>query len=239
MTSLKDQAIQNALTGDWQKAVVINKSLIKENPVDIDALNRLAFALSILGRVKDAKNTYQKVLRIDSLNPLALRNLKRIGDLKKIKNGGLNASSASKMHLTNMFIEEQGKTKIVELVNVAQPSIIANLRTGQSLALSVKRLKIFVLDSGKQYIGVLPDNIGKRLIKFLKAGNLYEAYVKSALNHHIIIFIKETKRVSRLKDQPSFISISERSLELGKKLGKSIASIGKDYEEESSEEDEE
>ena len=239
MTSLKDQAIQNALTGDWQKAVAINKSLIKENPQDIDALNRLAFAFCILGRAKDAKNTYQKVLRIDSLNPLALRNLKRIGDLKKIKNDVGNPSSAPKMRLTNMFIEEQGKTKIVQLVNVAQPSVINTLRTGQSLSLCVKRLKIFVLDSGKQYIGALADNIGKRLIKFIKAGNQYEAYVKSAFDHHIIIFIKEIKRASRLKDQPSFISTSERIFDPDKKLRKSIVSDEKDYEEESSEENEE
>jgi len=239
MTSLKDQAIQNALTGDWQKAVLVNKSLIKENPQDIDALNRLAFALSILGRVKDAKNTYQKVLKIDSLNPLALRNLKRIGDLKKIKNENGDVSSVSKMHVTNMFIEEQGKTKIVELVNVAQPSVINTLRTGQSLTLLVKRLKIFVLSEGNQYIGVLPDNIGKRLIKFIRAGNQYEAYVKLAYDHHIIIFIKEIKRASRFRDQPSFISISERILDPDKKLRKSIVSDEKDYEEESSEENEE
>src|SRR3989338_11401999 len=99
MTSLKDQAIQNALTGDWQNAVLVNKSLVKENPADIDALNRLAFAFSILGRIKDAKSTYQKVLKIDSLNPLALRNLKKIEDLKKIKNDNGNVSSASKMHV--------------------------------------------------------------------------------------------------------------------------------------------
>ncbi len=236
MTSLKDQAIQNALTGDWQKAVAINKSLIKENPVDIDALNRLAFAFSILGRVKDAKNTYQKVLRIDSLNPLALKNLKRIGDLKKIKNDVGNTSSASMMSVANMFIEEQGKTKIVELVNVTQPSVINNLRTGQSLTLSVKRLKIFVLDSGKQYIGVLPDNIGKRLIKFIKAGNQYEAYVKSAFDHHIIIFIKEIKRVSRLKDQPSFISSAEKILDFDKKFNRVKNDEGDNHEESSEDE---
>lgn len=231
MTSLKDQAIQNALTGDWQNAVLVNKSLVKENPADIDALNRLAFAFSILGRVKDAKNTYQKVLKIDSLNPLALRNLKKIEDLKKIKNDIGNASSASKMHVANMFIEEQGKTKIVELVNVAQPFIINNLRTGQSLSLCVKRLKIFVLDSDNQYIGVLPDNIGKRLIKFIKAGNQYEAYVKSAFNHHTIIFIKEIKRVSRLKDQPSFISSAEKVLDFDKKFNRAKNAEGDDHEE--------
>ncbi len=239
MILLKDQAIQNALAGDWQKAVTINKLLIKENPLDIDALNRLAFAFSILGRIKDARNTYQKVLAIDSLNPLALRNLKKMGDLKKIKNGIENPPPASTTHVTNMFIEEQGKTKMVELVNVAQPSVINSLRTGQPLTLSVKRLKIFALSDGKQYVGVLPDNIGKRLIKFLKAGNLYDAYVKSAIDHNIIIFIKEVKRTSRLKDQPSFISTSERSLDPDKKLKKSMANSEKDYEEESSEDSEE
>ena len=238
MTSLKDNAIQNALTGDWQKAVAVNKALIKENPVDIDALNRLAFAFSILGRVKDAKNTYQKVLRIDSLNPLALRNLKRIGDLKKIKNDVGNASLSSSMRLTNMFIEEQGKTKIVELVNVAQPSVINNLHTGQFLTLSVKRLKIFVLSNGIQYIGVLPDNIGKRLIKFIKAGNQYEAYVKSAFDHHIIIFIKEIKRASKLKDQPSFISSAEKILDFDKKFNRVKNNEREDHEESSEDEDE-
>lgn len=232
MTSLKDQAIQNALTGDWQKAVATNKSLVKENPVDIDALNRLAFAFSILGRVKDAKSTYQKVLSIDSLNPLALRNLKRIGGLKKNKNN-IGNNLASKMHVVNMFIEEQGKTKIVELVNVAQPSIINNLRTGQSLDLYIKRLKIFVLDANKQYIGVLPDNIGKRLIKFIKAGNQYEAYVKSAFDHHIIIFIKEIKRASRFKDQPSFISSTEKVLDFDKKFNRAKNDEGDDHEESS------
>src|SRR3990167_6648554 len=114
MTSFKDQAIQTALTGDWEKAISINKLLIKENPTDIDALNRLAFAFSILGRTKDAVSTYQKVLKIDSLNPLALQNLKRIGDLKTIKNNNRKNSATSLMYVNNMFIEEQGKTKIVE-----------------------------------------------------------------------------------------------------------------------------
>lgn len=238
MTLLKDQAIQTALAGDWEKAISINKLLIKEDPTDIDALNRLAFAFSILGRTKDARNTYQKVLKIDSLNPLALRNLKRIGESKTIRNNNRKNSTPPSMHVNNMFIEEQGKTKIVELVNVAQPSVINTLRSGQVLNLSVKRLKIFVLFNGKQYIGVLPDNIGKRLIKFIKAGNLYDAYVKSAFDHHIIIFIKEIKRVSRFKDQPSFISISERSLELDKKLSKSGENTQGDYEEDSLEENE-
>lgn len=63
MTSLQNQAINTALTGDWEKAVLINKDLVKENPKDIDALNRLAFAFNILGKNKEAKLTYQRVLK--------------------------------------------------------------------------------------------------------------------------------------------------------------------------------
>lgn len=215
MISLKNQAIQTALSGDWEKAVGLNKTLIKEDPMDIDALNRLAFAFTILGKAKDAKSTYQKVLKIDSLNSLALRNIKKLdgkNSTPNISSGGFNAN--------NIFIEEQGKTKIVELVNIAQPSVINTLRTGQSLILQIKRLKIFVLTQDGKYIGVLPDNIGKRLIKFIKAGSLYDAFVKSAHDHHIIVFLKEVKKVSRFKDQPSFLASSDKILELDKKLSK-------------------
>jgi tetratricopeptide (TPR) repeat protein len=216
MTSLKSQAIQTALSGDWEKAIDLNKELVKEDPQDIDALNRLAFAFSIIGKTKDAKSTYQKVLAIDSLNSLALRNLKRLDG----KNGSV--STPASFQVNNTFIEEQGKTKIIELVNIAQSSIINGLRTGQSLQLSIKRLKIFVLTDDNQYVGVLPDNIGKRLIKFMNAGNKYEACVKAALDHHVIVFLRETKRILKFKDQPSFIMTSEKTLDLDKKISKSM-----------------
>lgn len=215
MVTLKNQAIQTALSGDWQKAVNLNKSLIEEDPNDIDALNRLAFALTILGKIKDAKSAYQKVLKIDSLNSLAVRSLKKL-DGKT--NSGQGASSSGFL-VNNSFIEEQGKTKIVELVNTAQPSIINNLRTGQSIKLSIKRLKIFALTDDNSYVGVLPDNIGKRLIKFIKAGNIYDAFVKSAHEHHVIVFLKEVKKLSKFKDQLSFLT-SDKLLVLDKKLNK-------------------
>ncbi|MEK7186589.1 MAG: tetratricopeptide repeat protein [Patescibacteria group bacterium] len=215
MVTLKNQAIQTALSGDWQKAVNLNKSLIEEDPSDIDALNRLAFALTILGKIKDAKSAYQKVLKIDSLNSLAVRSLKKLDG----KTNSDQSASSSGFLVNNSFIEEQGKTKIVELVNIAQPSIINNLRTGQSIKLSIKRLKIFALTDDNSYVGVLPDNIGKRLIKFIKAGNIYDAFVKSAHEHHVIVFLKEVKKLSKFKDQPSFLT-SDKLLVLDKKLNK-------------------
>ena len=207
--TLKNQAIQTALEGNWQNAIAINKTLIQEDPSDIDALNRLALAYAITGKLKEAKSTYQKVLNLDSLNPIALRNLKRL------KDKGATLGSTSNGQINNKFLEEPGKTKVVELVNIAQIKIIEALRTGQSVELSIKRLKIFVLE-GKQYIGVLPDDIARRLIKFIKAGSQYEAYIKSSNPHKVTVFIKETKKAGRLKDQPSFTSMSETPFAIDK-----------------------
>lgn len=209
MIPLKAQAIQTALIGDWNTAVTLNQTLLEEDPNDIDTLNRLAFALSSVGNIKEAKTIYQKVLTLDTQNPIALRNLKRLTG-----SSGKNTGTVQTSHLmNNIFIEEPGKTKVVELINVAEQKVISQLRSGESINLSVKRMKIFALDNQKQYMGMLPDDLSKRLIKFINGGNKYDAYVKTVNNHRMIIFIKEVKRSTRFKNQPSFITTDKTRLQ--------------------------
>lgn len=214
MTPLKIQAIQTALVGDWETAIILNQELLKTNPDDIETLNRLAYAFTIIGKTRDAKNTYKKVLELDTQNPIALKNLKRLGTQPSTKYS-LRSSSPIPFYnvkrVGNMFIEESGKTKVIDLLNIADPKIVSLLRTGESLTLCVKRLKIFVLNAQDKYIGMLPEDIGKRLIKFLHGGNQYEAYVKAAENHRVTAFIKETKRAQRFKNQPSFIQTTDKN----------------------------
>ncbi len=204
MIPLKTQAIQTALQGDWNAAVTLNQMLLEEDPNDIDAMNRLAFAKASLGSLKDAKAIYQKVLMIDGTNPIALKNLQRLN--------GSSTKPLTTIHVNNVFIEEPGKTKVIELINIADKKVIAPLRNGEYLSLAVKRMKIFVHDSQKQYIGMLPDDIGNRLIKFIDGGNQYEAYVKTVTSSKVIILIKEVKRAARFKNQPSFLSIEKSKL---------------------------
>lgn len=208
MISLKIQAIKTALMGKWKTAITLNLALLKENPKDIETLNRLGYAFSAIGKIKDAKATYQKVLTLDTHNPIAIRNLKRLTEVKRgrVKSNGKKIKSLQGSGLlNNIFLEETGKTKIVELVNVATPTIISQLQTGEALTLAIKRLKVFVLDENNQYIGMLPDDIGKRLIEFLKGGNSYEAFVRAVKDRRVTIFVKETKRAKRFKNQPSFL----------------------------------
>lgn len=232
MEPLKTQAIQTALTGDWNTAVSLNQSILEEFPDDIDTLNRLAFAYSSIGNNKEAKSLYQKVLLLDAQNPIALRNMKRL-------NGGGNSSNHP-VQMNNIFIEEPGKTKVVEIINVAEKKLLAQLRAGEHVSLQVKRMKIFVLDTEKQFLGMLPDDVGRRLIEFINGGNEYEAYVKTIDNLRLIVFIKETKRSTKFKNQPSFPSFdkSKFSLEGASSLSKRHKA-DHDKDDESSEGDEE
>lgn len=215
MIPLKTQAIQTALTGDWDAAVNFNQQILDENPDDIDALNRLAFAYSSLGNIKEARNVYQKVLTLDAQNPIAVRNLRRLSGSQGDK---LPANGSIKVN--NIFIEEPGKTKVLDLINVADQKILSQLRYGEYLELSIKRMKIFALDSEKQYVGMLPDDIGKRLIKFIDGGNQYESFVKTVNNRKVTVFVKETKRAVKFKYQSSFTSSDKPKFTLDSSMKK-------------------
>jgi len=192
------QAIHATLQGNWDQAITLNLELLKENPKDVESLNRLAFAYSALGKNKEAKETYEKVLHLDELNLIALRNLKRLEGMGK-------KAAPQVFHLDNtMFLEEVGKTKVISLVNPAPSKILKGLQVGQPVELHIKRSKLFVLDENKEFLGMLPDNISHRLIKFMSGGNTYEAYIRATDEHSLSIFVRETKRTARYKHQPSF-----------------------------------
>lgn len=213
MTLLEDKAIRAMLLGDWKNAASLNKILISENHNDIDALNRLAYIFTILGKIKDAKLTYKKVLKLDVLNQIAIKNIKRLTDVGP-KQIAKNLSSVKGVN--NIFLEETGKTKIISLVNTAQPKVITVLTTGQPVVITIKRSRIFIQNQNSQYLGVFPDDIGRKLIRLIKGGNEYTACVKSANEHTVCVFVKETKRASKYKDQPSFPQTQSQDLGLSK-----------------------
>ncbi len=203
---LKTQAINYALTNDWKKAREINEQLAEDNPEDIASLNRLGFAFIKLGRYNKAKETYRKVLLLDKTNPIALKNLKRLESVSRGGEKDNGANSHSPISLSEIFIEEAGKTKTVELKNLADKKTLSLVEPGDPVAMVIKRSKIFVQTGGKKYIGALPDNISMRLITFMKGGNEYMACIKASDEKNVTIFIKETKKSGRFKNQASFMS---------------------------------
>lgn len=206
MQDLKNQAIESALRGNWSEAINLNEDILKENPNDIEALNRLAFALMEKGELKKARITYEKLLKLDNFNPIALKNLNKLGNIKKrsLKKGG--EAPNHPIDLANLFLEEIGKTKVVKLKNPAELHILSALKPGDQVELSIKRRGIMVLDKNDTYLGALPDDLAHRLIQFMKYGNKYEAFVKSSDKNYLVVFIKELERAHRFKNQASFSS---------------------------------
>ncbi len=198
-------AIQAALANDWEKAINTNKSILKENPEDINSMNRLAFALTQIRKLDEAKKLYKKILTIDKYNTIARKNLEKIESYPK--------SSKAQFQNTifalspSLFIEEPGKTKTVTLTNIAPSSILSHINIGDETVLFPKRHSLEVRTRNKVYLGALPDDIAFRLLRLIKAGNSYQANIKNVSKNSISVFIREIKKGKRYANQPSFISL--------------------------------
>lgn len=201
--NLAHQAVSAAISGNWERALKINKILLEHDPEDIDALNRLAHAEAELGNLSAARKAANKVLKIDPFNSIATKSLARWKGLTKKETLRSTPSSGQ------TFLEEPGKTKIIQLINLGSLKVIASIDSGDEVTIQAHghRVSICTLDARK-YIGKLPDDMSGHLRNLIKHGNEYKAYVKSVCTEPpaVAVFIKETKKSSRLKDIPSFSS---------------------------------
>lgn len=208
-SSLHQQAIDAALDSKWELALKLNRQIIKLDPQNVDALNRLAKAEMELGRVNQAKKYYSEVLKIDPYNPIALKNLKI---MKSFKSNGPSCMPNVQGRLSpSLFLQEPGKTKMVSLLKVAEPQKLSQAFCGMRVEMAIKNRKITVVDTGGNYLGVLPDDISHHLLRLAKGGNKYELFVKSIRVNSLSVIIKETFRSKKFKNQPSFLEYAEGS----------------------------
>lgn len=203
-TPSRDAAIKYALENKWEEAYRENLRLLEENPCDLETLNRIGYSLIRLGKFRKAQEYYQKVIRIDKTNPIATKNLKRLESMSK-RNFKKPDGQAKISNIQDVFIEEAGKTKTVELKNVADKKTLLLLETGEGVILVVKRSKVFAQMPDKTFIGMLPDSIGMRMISFINGGNEYSACIKAVEENSVTLFIRETKKMAKFRNIPSFI----------------------------------
>lgn len=209
-SNLHSLAIKAALNSDWTEAITINQQIIETDPNNIDALNRLAHAFFETEDYQQAKKYYSQVLVQDPYNPIASKNLKILQCFKdddlKVKNGH-NGVAHIKIS-PSLFLQEPGKTKVVSLLKVAEPQKLSLTYCGMQVEFIVKNRGITVTDNGNTYLGVLPDDISHSLLKLIKGGNKYMAFVKSVRVNGLSILIRETFRSSKFRNQPSFLEFS-------------------------------
>ena len=201
-------ATQAALSCNWEDAIKINEKILKLQPNHIESLNRLARAQLCLGEGEKAQKTYKKVLTLDPYNVIATKNFEKLEKSDGIHNSKKPINIVS--DYANLFISEPGKTKVINLLNLAQPSVLANISYGEKLIMNAKSHSIAISSTEGIYLGALPDDLAHRIISFLNGGNTYEAYVKAISPKMITVFIKETSRSEKFINQPSFQNTSQQ-----------------------------
>ena len=169
-------AVLSAMQNKWKEAAKINQQILSLSGDDVEALNRLARAHTCLGRIPKAQKIYKKVLEIDPHNIIARKNVER---LVKVNGGGHNNGQTrlldgqvingqgSNGNLTNIFIYEPGKTKLINLLNLAPPAVLATLACGDQLLMNPKKHAIVITSYSGTYLGALPDDLAHKLISFI------------------------------------------------------------------------
>lgn len=197
-TNLTQEAVKCAMNCNWQKALQLNLEILSEDTSNIDALNRLARCYLEIGELKKAKETAKKVLTIDPANSIAVK------CLEKYSNFTQTTKDPKKISLQlNSFIEESGKTKIIDLVNLGDKKLTNSLTVGEEVYLITHTHKVSVVNSNKKYIGRIPDDVAVRIKLAIKNGNQFKTLIKSVDKDHCKIFIRETNSKNNFHTFPS------------------------------------
>lgn len=212
--SLSQLAIDAALDSRWSEALKFNKQIIKLDPQNVDALNRQARAYMEMGRCNLAKKYYSEAAKIDPYNPIALNNLKIIKSFKPNGTGGngiIHINGLSRLS-PSLFLQEPGKSKIVNLLKVAEPQRLSKAFCGMKVELIIRNRKITIVDESGDYLGVLPDDVSHHLLRLIRGGNKYDLFIKSVRVNGLSVLIKEIYRSKRFKNRPSFLENSDTNL---------------------------
>ncbi|MCL5411567.1 MAG: tetratricopeptide repeat protein [Patescibacteria group bacterium] len=219
---LTSQAINAALNNDWPTAIALNEELLNKYPNDLEILNRLGRSYLGMGQLNKAKTAYRQVLEIDPYNPIALKNLKRLSELKardlkrnlntKLinKNSSLNGNSKNFLD-PNIFLEEPGKTKVLALSDLAMTEILVTLHNGESVTLNPFRDEIIVTSENGARLGKIVEEWGVKIAKAIRIGSKFSAIIKSFHPKksksdvaQLTILVREIKRAKELEGKPFF-----------------------------------
>lgn len=195
LSKLRAQAISAAKGGDWNTAIEANQQILQETPTDINALNRLGLACLQIGDTDQAKESFKKTLQLDKTNNIAKKQLERIA---------AKQAAVAPSFTRDYFIEEPGRTKIVELHRLAGKQVLDRLASGQSCNLVLKKRFISIETDNGTYIGALPEDLSFRLSKLVTSGNTYSCRVHSTTNNLCSVYLKEQTRSKKNEDIHSF-----------------------------------
>ena len=171
------RAQQMAAQGAWEEAIELNNEILAAGPGDVPALNRLGKAYSELHRFEEAYDAYNRALQSDPANQIARHNLQRLELLKGLAGNGKVAEHRHTQVRQAMFIEEIGRTRVVDLEDLAGDEVLAQMSPGNRVELRVEGGQIVAYCEDGVRLGRLSARVAPRLIELIEGGNRYGAAV--------------------------------------------------------------
>jgi len=202
---LPERAIALAMQNRWREAADVNRTILKIDPNDADAYNRLGKALLELGQIREAYDAYARAVELSPTNMIAQKNMQRLAPL--VQQGAtvapIRASSAEPIR-PQTFIEETGKTGLTTLFNLASGPTLLTLTAGDRVALRVEAGNLLLYTEAGAYLGQVEPKLAHRLLKFIEAGNRYTAAVTTVSEKSLTILIREVYQAPTMQGRPSF-----------------------------------
>ena len=229
-----EDAVQLAIAGKWDEAVKLNRFIIDSFGADEETQNRLGKALSELGKLKEAKAAYEAALKLNPMNSIAKKNAARINALLHQKEG--LKVGGTRVDL-NLFVEEMGKTIITTIDAPASADICSKVAAGDVAELRIDGDGIIAETSRGVRLGSLEAKLARRLIKFMRGGNRYQAGVTSCDGNTVKLIVRETYQDPHFAGKPSFPMRRKREVEFrpytkGSLLTREVEVFADDEEEE-------
>ena len=223
------EAIDMAMQGRWNEAIVVNSEIIEDFPDDVDASNRLGRAYMETGRYSKAREAYGRAVEMDPYNAIANRNLRRLNDLQDSDEAEIDEGGVEPHH----FIEEIGKAGVVTLYDLAPKEVRARMVAGDKVYLKVEGSYLVVENSRSVYMGKVDPKYGQRLARLMLGGNKYTASVVKSTMDMMTIIIRETYQDP---GQAGKLSFPPKGMEEVRPYGDRLLSSDSEIEEESEDE---
>jgi tetratricopeptide (TPR) repeat protein len=195
--ALVQQAQRLATQGEWDEAIELNNQILAASPNDVQALNRLGKAYSELHRYEESYETYSRALEIDPANQIARHNVERLELLKGLGGqGGQGANGQVVEHRHTqvrqaMFIEEIGKTRVVDLEDVAPDKDVVQMSPGDRVDIRVEHGQLVAYCEDGLRLGRLPARLAVRLIELIEGGNRYGGAITAVAPGMLRVIVRE------------------------------------------------
>jgi hypothetical protein len=156
--------------------------------------------LSKYGELDESIQLYEKILKKDTYNPIAKKNLEKI---RRLKTKLVSKSKTTKGHSKqsaeeqdcppispSLFLADAQKTKTVKLINLAPREELQSICIGQQVYATKRRFELQVKDSLSTYLGTFPDDVGRTFMKYLDRQSPFSIYIKDLQDNLLVVFIK-------------------------------------------------